>query len=130
MIYPENDELNQYPRYILALLAAERARLLVAGAKPLVPVNGTEFNPLSVALEEIAQGKIRLRITDDNRVEVVIQGSEVNWALTDLRELKQREAEEDEESQEIQEFFEQETGYPPTEGSEPSLGDVGQEPEE
>lgn len=128
MIYPENDELNQYPRYILTLLAAERARMLAAGAKPLIPVNGREFNPLSVALEEIAQGKIRPNILDDNRVEVIIQGSEVNWALTDLREIQQRVDEvEDEETREAEQFFLEETDYSRVAGSETVTGSETEE---
>jgi DNA-directed RNA polymerase omega subunit len=111
MIYPETDELNQYPRYILTLLAAERARLLREGAKPLVPVNGLDFNPLTVALQEIAEGKIRPRIIDDRTVEVVVQGPEHTWQVArDLKQLSQQADDEDEEtSQELMEFYQQET---------------------
>ncbi len=108
MIYPDNDELNQYPRYILALLAAERARLLREGAKPLVPVDGLDFNPLTVALQEIAAGKIRPHIIDENTVEVIIQGPEHTWQVArDLKQLsKQAEEELDEEAMQ---FYQQET---------------------
>ena len=111
MIYPETDELNQYPRYILTLLAAERARLLREGAKPLVPVNGLDFNPLTVALQEIAAGKIKPRIIDDRTVEVSIQGPEHTWQVArDLKQLRQRtEEEEEEETMELMEFYQQET---------------------
>ncbi|CUU05933.1 MAG: DNA-directed RNA polymerase subunit omega [Fimbriimonadales bacterium] len=119
MIFPENDELIQYPRYILALLAAERARLLKAGAKPLVPVNGVEFNPLSVALEEIAQGKIKPLIIDENRVEVLIQGPEHTWQLSTLQDLDRRIQEETEDDTELREFYESELAQLlGTEGSE------------
>jgi len=119
MIFPENDELIQYPRYILALLAAERARLLKAGAKPLVPVNGVEFNPLSVALEEIAQGKIKPLIIDENRVEVLIQGPEHTWQLSTLQDLNRRIQEETEDDTELREFYESELAQLlGTEGSE------------
>jgi len=111
MIYPETDELNQYPRYILTLLAAERARLLREGAKPLVPVNGLDFNPLTVALQEIAEGKIRPRIIDERTVEVIVQGPEHTWQVArDLKQLSKQAEEEDEEtSQELMEFYQQET---------------------
>jgi DNA-directed RNA polymerase omega subunit len=111
MIYPETDELNQYPRYILTLLAAERARLLREGAKPLVPVNGLDFNPLTVALQEIAAGKIKPRIIDDQTVEVIVQGPEHTWQVArDLKQLSKQAEEEDEEtSQELMEFYQQET---------------------
>ncbi|GIV08056.1 MAG: hypothetical protein KatS3mg019_0147 [Fimbriimonadales bacterium] len=110
MIYPETDELSQYPRYVLTLLAAERARLLREGAKPLVPVSGLDFNPLTVALQEIAEGKIKPRLIDDSTVEVIIQGPEHSWqAARDLKQLS-RQAEEDEEfEKEAMQFYEQET---------------------
>ncbi len=109
MIYPENDELSQYPRYILALLAAERARLLREGAKPLIPVE-EGANPLSIALEEIAQGKIRPNIIDENHVEVIVQGPEHTWQVAkDLKQLGQQSEEEEEIDEETLEFYQQET---------------------
>jgi DNA-directed RNA polymerase omega subunit len=70
MIYPETDELSQYPRYVLALLTARRAQMLRAGAEPLVVADSD--NLLSIALEEIAQGKIRPRVLSPEEVEVEI----------------------------------------------------------
>ncbi|MFN7018526.1 MAG: DNA-directed RNA polymerase subunit omega [Fimbriimonadales bacterium] len=110
MIYPETDELNQYPRYILALLAAERARLLREGAKPLVPVDGLDFNPLTVALQEIAEGKIRPRIIDENTVEVIIHGPEHTWQVArDIKQLGKQTEEDEAFEQEAMQFYEQET---------------------
>lgn len=70
MIYPETDELSQYPRYVLALLTARRAQMLRSGEKPLVVADSD--NLLSIALEEIAQGKIRPRVLSPEEVEVEI----------------------------------------------------------
>lgn len=112
MIYPETDELNQYPRYILAMLAAERARLLREGAKPLVPVDGLDFNPLTVALQEIAEGKIRPRIVDESRgiVEVIIQGPEHTWQVArDIKQLSKQTEEDEAFEEEARQFYEQET---------------------
>ncbi|MCX7925435.1 MAG: DNA-directed RNA polymerase subunit omega [Fimbriimonadales bacterium] len=110
MIYPETDELSQYPRYILALLAAERARLLREGAKPLVPVDGLDFNPLTVALQEIAEGKIRPRIIDENTVEVIIQGPEHTWQVArDIKQLSKQTEEDEAFEEEAMQFYEQET---------------------
>lgn len=110
MIYPETDELSQYPRYVLALLAAERARLLREGAKPLVPVDGLDFNPLTVALQEIAEGKIRPRIIDEHTVEVIIQGPEHTWqAARDLKQLSKQTEEEEAFEEEAMQFYQQET---------------------
>ncbi|MDR7427293.1 MAG: DNA-directed RNA polymerase subunit omega [Armatimonadota bacterium] len=44
-------------KYALVIVAAKRARQLKEGALPLVDVDSS--NPVSVALEEIAAGKIR-----------------------------------------------------------------------
>lgn len=44
-------------KYALVIVAAKRARQLKEGALPLVDVEST--NPVTVALEEIAAGKIR-----------------------------------------------------------------------
>lgn len=112
MIYPETDELSQYPRYILALLAAERARLLREGAKPLVPVSGLDFNPLTVALQEIAEGKIKPLIdeNDVNKVTVLVQGPDRAWHVArDLKQLSEQAEEDEEFEKEAMQFYEQET---------------------
>ena len=44
-------------KYALVIVAAKRARQLKEGALPLVDVDSS--NPVTVALEEIAAGKIR-----------------------------------------------------------------------
>lgn len=58
MIYPEGDaiKLRINNRYSLVVLAAKRARQLKEGAPPLIET--TSANPLTVALEEIAAGKV------------------------------------------------------------------------
>lgn len=71
MIYPETDNLSQYPRYVLALLAAKRAQQL--RNKEVLPLVQTDSdNPLSIALEEIAQGKVRPIIVSPTDVEVEV----------------------------------------------------------
>ena len=49
-------------KYTLARAVAERARQLQGGATPLVPVRTS--NPLSVAIDEIVQGKVTFRVAD------------------------------------------------------------------
>ena len=46
-------------RYTLVTVAGKRAREIVSGSKPLVDCNSTK--PVTIALEEIAQGKITSR---------------------------------------------------------------------
>jgi len=57
MIYPSADILDQWgSKYALVTLAAKRAKQLKAGASPMVETESR--NALTIALEEIAAGKI------------------------------------------------------------------------
>lgn len=58
MLYPSADKLNEFEsRYVLVLLAAKRAKQLKDGAQELVRIESD--HPLTIALEEIADKKIR-----------------------------------------------------------------------
>ncbi|MDQ2986309.1 MAG: DNA-directed RNA polymerase subunit omega [Armatimonadota bacterium] len=57
-LYPEGDKLDKYAsRYVLTNLAAKRAKQIKDGAPPLVVTTST--HPLTIALEEIADGAIQ-----------------------------------------------------------------------
>src|SRR5688500_8680740 len=57
-LYPEGDKLDKYPsRYVLTNLAARRAKQIKDGDSPLVATEST--HPLTIALEEIADGAIQ-----------------------------------------------------------------------
>jgi len=58
-IFPSPDILNdlEYGKFVLANLAAKRAKQLKNGAPPLVVIDSK--HPLSIALAEIAAGKIK-----------------------------------------------------------------------
>ncbi|MDR3709408.1 MAG: DNA-directed RNA polymerase subunit omega [Capsulimonadaceae bacterium] len=58
MIYPEGDAIRKRVnnRYSLVVLAAKRAKQLKEGAPALIDTAST--NPLTIALEEIAVGKV------------------------------------------------------------------------
>ncbi|WP_416198098.1 MAG: DNA-directed RNA polymerase subunit omega [Sporanaerobacter sp.] len=63
-MYPSVNELTKKAdsRYTLVMLASKRARQLVDGAKPYID---TDLNkPVSIAIEEIRQGKITYRRPD------------------------------------------------------------------
>ncbi len=55
-------------KYALARAIAERARQLQSGATPLVEVRTP--NPLSVAIDEIVQGKVNFNIETQDDVDV------------------------------------------------------------
>ena len=66
-IYPSPDKLDsQESKYALVILAAKRARQIKDGARALVPNRST--NPLTGALEEIAEGAIIARVVEDSAV--------------------------------------------------------------
>ena len=50
-------------KFRLAILAAKRAKQLVAGAKKRVDTHAE--NPLTIAIEEIYQGKIKIKLLED-----------------------------------------------------------------
>ena len=58
-ILPSQDVLNEFEhgKFVLSNLAAKRARQLKDGAPPLIRMESA--HPLTIALAEIAQGKIR-----------------------------------------------------------------------
>lgn len=58
MIYPSADKIDKQveSKYALVILAAKRAKQLKEGSKSLIKTDST--NPLTVALEEIANGSI------------------------------------------------------------------------
>jgi DNA-directed RNA polymerase subunit omega len=55
-------------KFRLAILAAKRAKQLVAGAKKRVDTNAE--NPLTIAIEEIFQGKVKFKIIEGNGQEM------------------------------------------------------------
>ena len=58
MIIPAADRLEERvgSKYALVILSAKRARQLKEGLPPLV--RGSSGNPLTIALEEVAAGKV------------------------------------------------------------------------
>jgi DNA-directed RNA polymerase subunit omega len=60
VIRPSLEELLEQvdTKYALVLVAAKRARHLKEGVLPLVDIDST--NPVSIALEEIATGRVRI----------------------------------------------------------------------
>ncbi|MFN3962796.1 MAG: DNA-directed RNA polymerase subunit omega [Fimbriimonadaceae bacterium] len=74
LILPDPDTLNQveYGKFLLANLAAKRAKQIKEGAPPLVRIESN--HPLSIALAEIAQGKIKpLLDSEQSAIEETIE---------------------------------------------------------
>lgn len=68
---PSPDILNEYPhgKYVLSNLAAKRAKQLKEGAMPLVQIDS--HHPLTIALAEIAAGKIKPILSEhEDRIEL------------------------------------------------------------
>lgn len=65
MIYPSADKLENWgSKYALVVLAAKRAKQIKSGAPPLIATSSK--NPLTIALEEIAAGKITCEVAEND----------------------------------------------------------------
>ncbi|MCW5937415.1 MAG: DNA-directed RNA polymerase subunit omega [Fimbriimonadaceae bacterium] len=97
-ILPHPDILNEveYGRFVLTNLAAKRARQIKDGAPPLVRIDSG--HPLSIALAEIAAGKIKPAMAADGEViEGVDYASLESLEIADIGlVLSDEEGEEDE----------------------------------
>ena len=66
MIYPSPDKIDKQidSKYALVILAAKRAKQLKEGSRPRLPTDST--NPLTIALEEIAEGKVQYKFDEQS----------------------------------------------------------------
>ena len=66
MIYPSPDKIDAQvgSKYALVILAAKRAKQLKEGSRPRLPTDST--NPLTIALEEIAEGKVQFKFDEQS----------------------------------------------------------------
>ena len=80
MIYPSADKLELWgSKYSLVVLAAKRAKQIKSGAPPLIETSSR--NPLTIALEEIAAGKIHCQVADHDILPKTTQEAEVAQLL-------------------------------------------------
>lgn len=63
-------------RYSIVLATAKRARQLISGQEPLIRAKGKEIKPLSVAVEELYNAKIKILNEDDAEEEQEVIVSE------------------------------------------------------
>src|SRR5450631_3997402 len=92
---PSPDRLNDFPlgKFVLSNLAAKRAKQLREGAPPLVQVDSN--HPLTIALAEIAAGKIRPILPSKDQAAVtavdlpiIVDASELGMLLPALDETE------------------------------------------
>lgn len=92
MIYPSADKLEGWgSKYALVTLAAKRAKQLKSGAPPLIETDSR--NPLTVALEEIAAGKVICDVPDIDIVAQAVVEPEVAQLLAIPEEPEEETAE-------------------------------------
>ncbi|MBS1709663.1 MAG: DNA-directed RNA polymerase subunit omega [Armatimonadetes bacterium] len=86
-IFPSPDILNdqEYGKFVLANLAAKRAKQIKEGAPPLVRIDSN--HPLSIALAEIAAGKIKPILGSDAHATVEMEDELVALDKLDLGEI-------------------------------------------
>lgn len=59
-------KLEGESRYTLVMIAAKRARQLVEGSEPMISSNASK--PVTIALDEIAAGKVQYRKPNSNSI--------------------------------------------------------------
>lgn len=66
MIYPSPDKIDKQvdSKYALVILAAKRAKQIKEGSRPRLATDST--NPLTIALEEIAGGKVQYKFDEQS----------------------------------------------------------------
>jgi DNA-directed RNA polymerase omega subunit len=81
---PNPDILNEYSlgKFVLSNLAAKRAKQLKEGAMPLVHIESR--HPLTIALAEIAAGKIESRMFAPAQPEIITEGFETSILTEDV----------------------------------------------
>lgn len=80
MIYPSADKLESWgSKYALVTLAAKRAKQVKSGSPPLITTDSR--NPLTIALEEIAAGKVTCVVAENDIVLTTVVEPEVAQLL-------------------------------------------------
>ena len=73
VVNKESDNIGEEPvvnsRYSIVIASAKRARQIIAGAEPMV-VNPGNKKPLSMAVEEIYNGDVKILGEDANEEEI------------------------------------------------------------
>ena len=77
-------------RYSIVLATAKRARQLISGQEPLVKAKGKEIKPLSVAVEELYNAKIKILNEDDAEEELEATASEEAEEISDMESANNR----------------------------------------
>lgn len=73
VVNKESDNIGEEPvvnsRYSIVIASAKRARQIIAGAEPLVD-SAENKKPLSIAVEELYEGKVKILGEDDDIAEI------------------------------------------------------------
>ncbi len=90
MIYPFADKLeNLGSKYALVIVTAKRAKQLKSGVRPSIVTSSR--NPLTIALEEIAMGKVAYSVPDNDLIVVKTEEPEVAQLLAIPRHADEEE---------------------------------------
>jgi DNA-directed RNA polymerase subunit omega len=79
-LLPEYQNLPIESRSRLVIIAAQRARQVMQGARPMLPTKHTK--PTTIALEEVLKGKVEF-----------VTGKEARQAMKEARKVRERELE-------------------------------------
>ncbi|MBR2257386.1 MAG: DNA-directed RNA polymerase subunit omega [Blautia sp.] len=86
---PEAQDTVLDSRYSLVLATSRRARQLIAGAEPLVPVKENQ-KPLSIAIDELYKGKVKIlppRPTEEDGEPQSFMDQVLNGSISDIQRM-------------------------------------------
>lgn len=73
VVNSDTEEIGEEPvvnsRYSIVLATSKRARQIIGGAEPFIP-NAKGMKPLSIAVQELYEGKVKIVGEDDTLDEV------------------------------------------------------------
>lgn len=80
VVNSDQTEIGEEPvvnsRYSIVIATAKRARQIIGGYEPMVP-KAAGKKPLSVAVQELYEGKVKIVGDDDTDVEITQEHSEI-----------------------------------------------------
>ncbi len=75
-------------RYSIVLATAKRARQIIEGQEPLVKSKAKGLKPLSIAVTELHNGKIKIMTEEDYAAEQALEDEKAKYAMEIAEKLK------------------------------------------
>ncbi len=110
-------------RYSIVMATARRARQLIAGDIPLVR-DSLDKKPLSIAVEELEEGKLHLLNSnyEEEEPQEPVSEADINWAIDSDDETDEDELEQNEDAEDDSPYEREDDGFSKPEGMDELAG--------